>query len=74
MSEFSIHQQIEEIDREIALRKHVYARQITKGDMRQSFADYHMGRIEAAKKSLEWLRDNREQVVEWLRAKKAVAA
>ena len=60
---FTIYQQIEEFEREIALRKNVYPNLVAKGNMRQSVADYHMARIEAALKSLEWLRDNRDGIV-----------
>lgn len=44
---FSINQQIEEVEREIALRERVYPHQIASGKMRQSIADYHMNRMKA---------------------------
>lgn len=44
---FSLEQQIEEVEREIKLRREVYPRQVFKGNMRQSVADYHLARMEA---------------------------
>lgn len=58
----SLAQQIEEIEREIRLRDGVYQRQVAAGKMRQSIADYHMERIKAALKTLQWLRDNEAAV------------
>ena len=64
---FSIIQQIEEVEREIKLRRDVYPRMVLSGKMRQSIADYHMQRMEAVLRTLEWLRDNEAKI-------KAVAA
>lgn len=64
VSKFSIDQQIDEVEREIALRKNVYPRMVRSGQMRQSIADYHRERMEAVKATLEFLRDN----ADWLRA------
>jgi hypothetical protein len=55
---FSIAQQIEEVAREIKLRDDVYARQVRQGAMRQSIADFHLGRMQAALATLQWVRDN----------------
>ncbi len=52
---FSISQQIEEVEREIALRRDVYARSVAAGRMRQSVADYHLGRMQAALDTLRWV-------------------
>ncbi len=66
---FSLSQQIEEIERELVLRKRVYPGLIHKGTMTQSIANYHMGRIEGAKASLEWLRANETDVRAFVAAK-----
>lgn len=58
----SLSQQIEEVDRELALRKNVYARNVASGKMRQSIADYHTNRMEAVKRTLEWLAENEAAV------------
>lgn len=55
---FSLAQQIEEIDRELDQRRQVYPRLVAKGTLRQSLADYQIGRLEAARASLKWLQDN----------------
>ena len=44
---FSLHQQIEEVEREIKLRKEVYPRLVINAKMRQSIADFHLARMEA---------------------------
>ncbi len=50
---FSIRQQIEEVEREIALRKQVYPSWVARGKMRQSIEDFHMGRMEAVLATLQ---------------------
>lgn len=69
----SINAQIEEVEREIALRKKVYPNLIRKGDMRQSVADLHIERMAAVKTTLEWLRDNEADIRAHITAKKAPA-
>lgn len=54
---FSINMQIEEVEREIALRKRVYPHQVAHRLMRQSIADYHLARMCAVLETLENLRD-----------------
>jgi len=54
----SLAQQIEEIDRELEQRQSVYQRLVSSGKLRQSIADYQVARLEAAKKSLQWLQEN----------------
>jgi hypothetical protein len=49
---FSLRQQLEEVEREIELRKRVYPHQVAICKMRQSVADYHMQRIEAVRQTL----------------------
>jgi hypothetical protein len=55
MSEFSLAQQIEEVERELRLRRGVYEHQIATGKMRKSVADYHMGRMQAVRETLKKL-------------------
>ena len=51
----SINAQIEEVEREIGLRKQVYPRHVSSGKMRQSVADMHIERMESVLKTLRWL-------------------
>ena len=44
---FSLDQQIEEIERELELRRGVYPRMVANRKMRQSVANYHMDRLKA---------------------------
>lgn len=53
----SIGAQIEEINREIALRERVYPHQVRSGKMRQSVADFHLDRMRAVLKTLQSLSD-----------------
>jgi hypothetical protein len=53
----SLNQQIEEIERELILRRRVYPRLVTARQMRASVADYHMQRLEAVLDTLTTLRD-----------------
>jgi hypothetical protein len=57
MSEVSLREQIEEVERELALRKRVYAGQVYTGKMRQSVADYHMNRMQAVRDTLTRLQE-----------------
>ena len=52
---FSLGQQIEEIEREIRLRREVYPRMVAKGRMKQSAADYHLARMAAVLETLRTL-------------------
>lgn len=58
MSRISLTQQIEELERERAMRKDVYARQVQAGKLRQSIADFHMTRLDAAIASIRWLQEH----------------
>lgn len=58
----SIAQQIEEVEREIKLRREVYPRMVSAGKMRQSVSEYHLDRMLAVLTTLEWLRANEETV------------
>lgn len=57
----SIEQQIAEVQRELAMRSQVYPGLVSKKKMRQGEADMHMARMQAALKTLEYLRDNHTQ-------------
>lgn len=69
----SIGAQIEEVDREIALRKRVYPNQVSRKNMRQSEADLHIERMGAVKTTLEWLRDNEADIRAAVAARKEAA-
>lgn len=55
---FSLGQQIEEVRREIAMRERVYPLMVAKHSIRQSEADYFMGRMRAVLATLLWLQKN----------------
>jgi hypothetical protein len=61
MTEFSLREQIEEIERELALRARVYPGQVHMGKMRRSVADYHMNRMRAVMVTLKQLQTQRER-------------
>jgi len=58
MTKISLHAQIEEVDRELGLRRNVYALEVARGKMRQSVADLHLERMRAVRATLEWLQAN----------------
>jgi hypothetical protein len=55
MGKFSLSQQLEEVERELALRSRVYPRMVSKGQIRQSEAEYHMQRMESVAETLRGL-------------------
>jgi len=59
---FNLRQQIEEIDRELTKRAEVYPRWVRAGKIKQSQADYHVARLEAVKRTLEWLAANETEI------------
>jgi hypothetical protein len=61
---FSLAHQIEEVEREIALRKSVYAALVASGKMRQSIAEFHLQRLEAVRDTLLWLQRNEVRIKE----------
>src|SRR5579863_1305956 len=67
MTDFSIGQQIEEVEREIALREDVYKRKYTGRD--KSRGEFHLARMRAVLKTLKWLRDNETDVRGYVIAK-----
>lgn len=58
----NIHQQIEEVVRELAMRASVYPGMVARGKLRQVEADEHVRRLEAVRDTLVWCRDNRELI------------
>jgi hypothetical protein len=74
MKSFSLAQQIEKVDRELELRRRVYPGQVRSGAMRQSVADYHMARMQAALTSLQWLQANEIDVRAFVVAKRTKAS
>jgi hypothetical protein len=54
---WSLGAQIEEIEREIKMRREVYPRRVAQGKMRQSLADAHISRMEAVLRTLNSLRE-----------------
>ena len=58
MSKITLHAQIEEVDRELGLRRNVYAIEVARGKMRQSVADLHLERMRAVRATLVWLQAN----------------
>jgi hypothetical protein len=58
MTKMSLAQQIEEVDRELALRARTYPIEVAKGKMRKSVSDYQVARLDAVRRTLAWLRDN----------------
>lgn len=70
MTDLSIGQQIEEVEYELAQRERVYPRIVAKEPRRRSEMAYHVARMEAVKRSLEWLRDNRPAIVEAMKQKR----
>jgi hypothetical protein len=61
---FSIHQQIEEIDRELRKRREVYPRWVRQGKLRQSEAEYFLARMTAARKTLAWVAEHEKELKE----------
>ena len=60
----SIGQQIDEVERELAMRRKVYPSMISRGKLRQSEADFYTNRLTAVSRTLQWLRDNEQRIKE----------
>lgn len=58
----SLNQQIDEVDRELVQRAAVYPRLVSNKKLAQSKADYQIARMQAVKRTLEWLRDNEDAI------------
>jgi hypothetical protein len=54
--------QIEEVERELALRVAVYPRLVAKGDMRSAVADDQVARLSAVLATLRWLARNEARI------------
>lgn len=65
MRTISIHSQILEADRELALRRTVYPRQVGAGKMRQSEADLLIARMEAIRETLVFVREHEAGFRAW---------
>ncbi|MEM7667531.1 MAG: hypothetical protein AAF317_00075 [Pseudomonadota bacterium] len=68
---FSLPAQLSAVEAEIAMRRSVYPRQISKGKLRQSEADYKIANMEAVRKTLVWLIANEPDIRAWQADKKA---
>lgn len=66
----SLAQQIEEVERELSLRRKVYPHMIATNKMRQSVSDFHIDRMSAVKATLEWLQSNEIEIREYVRQKR----
>jgi hypothetical protein len=58
----NLKQQIDEVQRELALRKNVYPRFVASGKMTQEHADTHGERLRAVLATLEWLQANEDVI------------
>lgn len=73
MSKYSINAQLSEVERELKMRERVYPRlKFGPGQTfaRKSEADMAFDIMLAVKETLEWARDNREAVTDWIKAGK----
>ena len=59
----NIDQQIGELRRERALRVGVYSKMVRSGSLKEKYAAYQMGAIDACIATLEYMRDNRAVIV-----------
>jgi hypothetical protein len=58
----NLKQQIDEVARELALRKNVYPRFVAQGKMPQIQADEHCERLRAVLATLQWLQANADVI------------
>ncbi len=66
--------QIAEIDREISMRQRVYPEQIRRGKMRQAEAELLMGRIQAVRASLVFLKAHEDDIRRMVTERRATAS
>lgn len=59
---FSLTAQIEEIDRELELRRRVYPSQVKSRAMTQGAADFHMARLSRVRETLAWLQQHETEI------------
>jgi hypothetical protein len=69
MAKVSIISQILEADRELQMRRQVYARRVASRDMRQSEADLLIGRMEAIRQTLVFCQHNEADIRAFIAAK-----
>ena len=77
MAEFTLQQQIQCVDRELAMRMKVYPRQVSTGKMKHDDAEFHISQMRAVLKTLQWLEKNRAVIIESMderKPKEAVGA
>ena len=70
-TKISIIGQIAEIDREIALRRSFYPRQVQAGKMKREEETMLMDRIYAVRATLVFCKENEQDIREYIAAKKA---
>jgi phage shock protein A len=59
----SLDQQIEEVEYELDQRRRVYARISAREPRKKSELEYHTRRMDAVLRTLQWMRDNRAELV-----------
>lgn len=74
MSRVSIVSQILEVERELAMRKQVYARRVSSRAMRQSEADLLIGRMEAVRQTLLFCQEHEADIRAFVAAKRGASA
>ena len=70
MAKISLTGQIAEVERELALRRSVYPRQVDSGKMKQSLAELLIERMEAVQQTLMWLQRHEADVRAFVEARK----
>lgn len=71
---FNISQQIEEVRYELMKREQVYPRLYSNGKLRRSEGEYHVARMNAVLKTLQWVEENVAQIRDWQRQKNLSSA
>lgn len=66
--------QIAEVEREIAMRQQVYPRQVHQGKMKQVEAELLIGRMQAVRASLAFLKANEDDIRQMIAARRATAS
>jgi hypothetical protein len=57
----SLSVQIDEVEREISMRRYVYAKQVARKAMRQGEADEKIKRMESVLATLRWVKEDQEK-------------
>jgi hypothetical protein len=58
----SLNQQIDEVERELEVRRDVYPRMVATHKMRQSIADFQMQRMNAVLRTLRWFQKHEDKI------------